>query len=499
MWRLLFAAFWCVPIDAAVISGVVLDGSTSRPLARALVTLEPVEGVGSKTLSARANRGGQFTFSNVKGGLYLLSASRTGFAPFRYGQKDWKSAGKPMSVEQDGKLFLDIRLHRYGAISGTVLDENEIGIPEQHVVVYRARTPLEVVAGAITDDRGVYRVHGLEPDTYYVRTAAKDLEDGSGLVPTFHKEVSSVERAYTVDVNLDQEVQDIDIRPLAGKLVHVSGEVVTFPPVSTTVTLISDAGRVQTRTTKDFRFDGVAPGQYELIAEADDLSGSGRLGHYREMNVDNDQEGLKIQVTHIPETEFHLQDEKGNPIDTAKARFMARRKDLDGPGPPKDLKLVKGRAALEPGRWEIAVIPPAGYYTAAVSGPGLGDGQRGRADGWNEIVLQYGYRILATLSSHPASIHGRVTSSGQEPVPGAPVYLEAFDQDLHKRLTELRTARTDMSGQYHFNGLAPGVYRILSSFEFDKPDSQTMEAAGARTVTLSEGDASAQDVELYVR
>src|ERR1035441_6807224 len=137
MHRLLFAALCCSAAHAAVIRGVVLDRSTGRPLARSLVPLRPVEGVGGKPQSVRADRTGQFAFS-VSAGMYLLRASRDGFAPFQYGQKEWKSAGKPMSVEQDGSLYLDIRLRRYAAISGTVLDENEIGIPDQKAIARTA-------------------------------------------------------------------------------------------------------------------------------------------------------------------------------------------------------------------------------------------------------------------------------------------------------------------------------------------------------------------------
>jgi len=77
--------------------------------------------------------------------------------------------------------------------------------------------------------------------------------------------------------------------------------------------------------------------------------------------------------------------------------------------------------------------------------------------------------------------------------------LEAFDQDTRQRLIDLRTTRTDLRGQYRFAGLAPGAYRLLSTFEYDKPDAQAMEAAGARTLTLSEGDDAAKDLDLYVR
>jgi hypothetical protein len=481
---------------AALIRGVVLDHATSRPLARSMVTLRPVDGVSGRPQSVRADRTGQFAFT-VNAGMYLLRATRDGFAPFEYGQKEWKSAGKPMSVEQDGSLYLDIRLRRFAAISGTVLDENEIGIPDQKVIAYPARLPLRIAASALTDDRGVYRIHGLPPGTYYVRAAANQLEDGSGLLPTFHKETMAVDQSTTVDVDLDQQADEIDIRPLAGKLFRVRGKVFVSPPAMVTLSLISDTGRVQTKTASAFDFGPVAPGNYEVIAEGDDPYGSGKIGTYQEITVDRDRE-YQIHVTSWRETEFRMQDEKGNRMDPATAKITARRKNLDGGGRPEFLELAGGRAALGPGPWEISVDPPAGYYPIEVSGGSTRDSTTGRADGWNEVMLRGFDTITIRLSSHPAAVHGVVYGAGHEPAPGAPVYLEAFDKDTQKRLGELRTTRTDVRGQYRFNGLAPGLYRILSTFEYEQPEPDGMAAAGALSLTLPEATDTQQDVELYV-
>lgn len=496
MHRYLLAAFLSYAAHAAVIRGVVLDRSTGRPLARSLVNLRPVDGVGGKPQSVRANRFGQFTFS-VSAGMYLLRATRNGFAPFQYGQRDWKSAGKPMSVEQDGSLYLDIRLRRYAAISGTVLDENEIGIADQKVVAYPATQPLRIASAATTDERGIYRIHGLEPGTYYVRTAAKQLEDGSGLLPTFHKETMAVDQSVTVDVDLDQQADDIDIRPLPGKLFRVYGKVLASPPAPVTISLISDVGRVQTKTAGAFAFEQVAPGNYQLIADGDDTLGRGKLSTYQEIVVDRDLE-LSVHVTSWRETEFHMQDEKGNSVDPANAKITARRKDLDGGGRPEVLKLANDRAALGPGRWEMSVVPPPGYYPVQLTGSYAGpESQSTRADGWNEVYLRGSDAIAIKFSSRPASIHGVLSGPGHEPSPGAPVYLEAFDKSTRKRLAELRTIRTDLRGRYRFDGLAPGLYRILGTFEYENPDSETLEAAGGRSMELSEATDTAQDLDLY--
>ncbi|MGO4885473.1 MAG: carboxypeptidase regulatory-like domain-containing protein [Bryobacteraceae bacterium] len=496
MPKLLLATFFCCAAHAAVIRGVVLDHATGRPLARSLVALRPVEGTGGKPLSGRANRAGQFTFT-VNAGMYLLRASRDGFAPFQYGQKEWKSAGKPVSVEQDGSLYLEIRLHRFGAISGTVFDENEVGISDQKVVAYAAKRPLRIAAGATTDDRGIYRIHGLEPGTYYVRTAPKQLEDGSGLLPTFHKETMTVDQAMTVDVDLDQQADDIDLRPLAGKLFSVHGRVRVAPPAPVTVSLISDAGRVQTKTADRFNFEQVAPGNYQIVVDGEDPYGNGKLGAYQDVSIDSERE-LQIPVTSWRPTEFRMQDENGNRVDAGGARIVARRKDLDGGGRAEVLKVENGHAALGPGRWEMTVTPPPGYYAVQLSGSyGVPEGQSGRADGWNEVMIHGFDTIVVKLSSRPASVHGVVGGPGHDPAPGAPVYLEAYDKETQRRLGELRTVRTDLRGQYRFTGLAPGLYRILSTFEYDQPDADAMTACGARDITLSEATDTSQDLDLY--
>lgn len=207
------------------------------------------------------------------------------------------------------------------------------------------------------------------------------------------------------------------------------------------------------------------------------------MGAYQEFFIDSDRE-MQLPLNSYRETEFRMQDEKGNGVDPGTGRITARRKDLDGGGRAEVLKLVNNRAALGPGRWEMSVVPPPGYYAVE--------------QGWTEVMLHGFDAVTFKLSSHPAAIHGLVSGPGHDPAPGAPVYLEAFDKDSQKRVGELRTTRTDVRGQYHFNGLAPGLYRILGTFEYEKPDSDSMGAAGARSLNLPEGTDTAQDLDLYV-
>ena len=93
---------------------------------------------------------------------------------------------------------------------------------------------------------------------------------------------------------------------------------------------------------------------------------------------------------------------------------------------------------------------------------------------------------------------GKVTTSGREPVAGAPVFLETWDPVERKRVVDLRETRTDLRGQYRFTGLAPGTYRILSTFEYRSPDSESMDAAGAKEIRVVEAQSPQLDLDLYV-
>ena len=496
MRKLLLAALCCSSVQAAIVRGVVLDRATGRALARSLVSLRPVEGTGGSPQTVRAGRTGQFTFT-VGAGMYLLRATRAGFAPFQYGQREWKSAGKPVFVDKDSALFLDIHLRRFAAISGTVYDENEVGIPEQKVIAYPAIQPLRIAATATTDDRGVLSHSWLgAPALITSAPRPSNWKTGPVYCRLSTKETTVVDQAMTVDVDLDQQADEVDIRPFPGKLFRVSGKVLVSPPAPVTVTLISDVGRVQTKTVSSFDFGLHPPGKYELIADGEDPYGRGRLGTYQEITVDRDLE-LQVHITSWRETEFRMEDEKGNAVSLDNAKITARRNDLDGGGHADVLKLANNRAALGPGHWEMSIQPPDGYYPVQLTGSYGADQQTGRADGWNEVYIRGFDTVRIKISSHPASIHGLVTGAGQDAEPGAPVYLEAFDKDTHQRVAELRTARTDMHGHYRFSGLTPGLYRIVSTFEYDKPDSNSMEACGARSVNLAEGADTAQDLDLY--
>ena len=515
-WLLLWLA--ASALEAAVIRGVVVENQTGRPLARALVTVQPVAGTPGAAQSARTNLYGAFEFSPVAAGAYLVTASRRGFATLEYGQKRWKAAGVPIVVDESGTAALNLRLPRLGAITGWVVDENDVGLPEHEVMAYRNTRPPQLAAHAVSDDRGMYRLWGLEPGSYLVRTGPKKSDEDSYL-PTFARETGRVEDARTVEVELDRQTDDVIVRPFPGRLSTVAGQAYATGQVPVTVTLVSDMGSVSavTDTTGNFHFDSIAPGLYELNAQARSdrpvrvgvqagggvLVAGGLQAAFLPLVVDRERVDVRFNLGPLADLQVLVEDIQGQPLDLTLFQLRARRKELSGDGSPQNLRPNRGHVPLVPGRWDLALVPTSSYYVTKFSVAQSEPGQRGRADGWNEIAVASGpATVRFVLSPHPGAVRGAVTGAmsgtGREPVAGAPVYLEPYDAASRKRLGDARMARTDMQGKYGFYGLPPGDYRILATFEYQSPDSEAMDAAAAPMVKVEESRDAALDLVLYV-
>ena len=504
MRKLLLLALATGALRAAVISGEVVENQTGRRLSRALVAIQPVDGSGGTPFSTRTNSFGAFTFSPVPGGAYLVSASRRGFAPVQYGQKRWKGSGFPVFVEENSSATLVIRMPRFAAIQGTVLDDNEIGLPEHDVAVYRNTRPPQQITRVKTDDRGMFRLSGLEPGAYLVRTLAKKDEEEAYL-PTFYRDTAAVEEAYAVTLDLDREVEKIDIHPALGKLYTVSGQATSTNFSTVTLTLVSDMGSetAETDSSGAFQFNPMPPGQYELYAQAVNNTRvrMGPEAAYVPVALDRDRD-MRISLRPLPTVVFSFEDSKGQPIsDVRSIPLLARKKDLSGDGKPEALKPGAGPIQLMPGRWDVAVAATPAWYVSNFTSAGSEGFDRSHPEGWNEIALAGGTNtplaVRFTLSRNPGAVHGAVNSAG-EPAIGAPVFLEAYDLPANRRLGGPRATRTDIRGQYHFYGLAPGAYRMLGSYDFQMPDPLDMTGASVQTLRVEEGRDLQTDLDLYV-
>jgi len=240
--------------------------------------------------SVATNADGSFKVENLEAAPYTVSAYAPGYFDASYfeyerGVRDFHRPGDDVSI----------RLMRGGVITGRVTDSHGEPAAGVRVNLVRVRTlegsPVRQVnhfMGSLertTDDRGVYRSYGLLPGVYVVSAGGRFSSNYFGALahadeaPTFYP--SATRDATTeVTVRAGEEVAAVDIR-LRGERGHaISGTVAGVTEAAhaeqgTIINVISAdsteyAGQVYLygRTEKDsFSFEGLADGDYDLVAD----------------------------------------------------------------------------------------------------------------------------------------------------------------------------------------------------------------------------------------
>ena len=309
-----------------------------------------------------------------------------------------------------------------------------------------------------------------------------------------------------MEVFADEEAHNIDLRPQQGKLFRISGMVAGLDLDryhDVVVTLASEMIR-EVKHGDRFQFSGLAPGEYELYAEAhEDPPGSGVAGGYARFSLTKDIDGYLLSARDARETLFTFLPDRG--AGKPPGQLYARRKDLAGVGPVKAVEVAHNAALFAPGGWDLLFLPNPGNYVSSFSGPSfdapgsrgrLGRSQRAQPEGWNSVLLQGFSSVRYQLNGGGGTVTG-IVKQGGEPVLGAPVFLEAWDSLNRTRLVELVPSRADLQGVYRFQGLPPGTYRILSSFEYGNPDMAAFDLATATVIQVDAHGTVTRDLDLY--
>ena len=166
-------------VGTAIISGVVVTDGGGTPVRRARVTLTAPE-LRGRNRTLMTDDQGRFSFVALPAGRYALSASKASYVDIRYGAK---KAGRPGTTIElaDGQKFdkANMTIPKGGVMTGIVIDENGEPSPATTVRAYRyvmstGEKTLQQAGSDTTDDRGMYRIYGLQPGDYIVSAAPRN-------------------------------------------------------------------------------------------------------------------------------------------------------------------------------------------------------------------------------------------------------------------------------------------------------------------------------------
>lgn len=551
------------PPPSGEIAGIVVTGSPGEnPLRRAVVTLAsesletPVQVISDDT--------GRFKFSQLPAGRYVLSVAKTAYLPTTYGASRPGGPGSALLI-RDGQHIANLRVP---IVLGSVLVghvSDHLGQPLEGVVVIPLRfgtssytglrTPLPVSVGldrVVTDDRGDYRLYGLQPgqyvvaaladarrvDTFRVTTDAEVRRADqlsrapslSGVVvgsvpipektfkwpPVFHPSALSHLSANVVNLGPEEERRGVDITTRIVATARIVGVVVNpdGSPAKNAAILVADAQAILGTTIGVFRsvmpsddqgkfeIPDLAPGRYTVIATP---------GGVLKASTDVDIDGEDVRVS----------------LSLIRARRVSGRVVFDSKVERPDLsskvlltltgnyswvqRMNGPMTVAADGSFVIPDIWPGTYRltarTAGVQGWRVKSAVIGGVDVLDapfEVLPGDDVRdVLVTLTDQPTGISGHLFDSAGDAVTKYVILLYSSEPRYWgPNSGRVRVVRPGSDGSYRVRDLPAGSY-LLSAVTDVEPgqwnDSAylgSLAATGPVKVTIADGQEQVQDIKV---
>jgi hypothetical protein len=551
------------PAPSGRITGRVLTADSGRPVKRARVSINAAELQGGRGLLTDDT--GVFDFTDLPAGRYSLSVSKSGFIALSYGQRRPLMAGTPLQLGDGQQLKgIEFRLPRGGVISGRILDEEGEPVVGANVRIMRYQYQqgdrrLSPAGNGQTDDRGQYRVWGLQPGDYYVNALTRgggpggfgpggfgpgglgpggrggrggapgpaggaagapgsDDQEQLNYAPTYFPGVTSVEEARPITVGISQDVPDISFNLQLVRTSRITGHV-TNPDGSAAwsgnVNLTNDGagrgGQIGTNYGSRIGWDGtftlanVPPGRYILRARAGD-DNDASLFAVQPLTLNgtdvsdlmvmlNTGATIKGTVTFLPGS--------SQPPDPTQFRVTAPSTDLSSFGPQ-----INARADKD-GNFVLTGVP-AGLHLFRSAGGGRGWSLKSVAVGARDVTdtpveIRSGQalnNVSMVFTDVQNEINGTITTQSGTPMSEYTVLAFPTDASLWRpQARQIMTARPDQTGKYRIRGLPPGDYYLATvdpaeQGEWFEPAYLDEHRAGAARLTLGDGDVKTQDFKV---
>ena len=490
------------PKREGAISGRVM-GDDGQPLAGAQVI---AFGVGKSPMAGGmqmtiCDAEGNFKVPGLQHGVYTLMVRSPGYV-FNQNQSRKYRIGENVIIQ----------MVRGGVITGRVTDEFGEPVVGSRVSADRVRDPEgkadtsavamnEMYSSRSTDDRGVYRIFGLDPGAYVVSVNGASMmsaamAQSSSQSPTYHP---SSPRGSAVEINLRgaEEVTGVDIRPRGGRGRSISGTVSgetqgegLISGVSVMLYGVADkhlAGMARLMGSQNFSLRGVDDGEYELSAIRFDESMDYAFSAPKRIVVRGaDLSGVELKllkrgsisgrlVIEPPKTEC----KPANQFTVEEAMIELKRDDKTPSAfpfgsNPLDVGGLLGSGApdkngdftlknVEAGRyWVNTDLPDENWYiraiTQAVSPKPVDISRAG-------LTLKQGEKLsgIEMIIAHgAASLSGKVVPAGE----GAPlpkrlrVHLIPAETTAADDLLRHKEATVLGDGSFEFKHIAPGKYLL---------------------------------------
>jgi len=490
------------PVGSGSISGIVTVSGV--PARRARVTLNASEGEGQSTATDDT---GRFAFASLAAGRYTLAASKPGHIGGSFGQRLPGRPGTAIQLTDGQKLQASFQIWRGSVITGTLLDEHGEAIPNTPVRALRYVTQnglrtLQASGNAQTDDRGIYRLFGLQPGEYLVSATPRNNSREFVAVQQREAAQSALERARTVAAAnpeqaqvLAERIERLSIEVPAGEDGPLSGYApVYYPGTTNPASAVTVAvGASEEKSGVDFQSVVVPVSRVEGVVTA----GSGTLPANVQLTLVNagfdvpglspgntraDQQGA-FRFANVPPGQYTI---------FARSTIVAGRE-----GGPGGRGFAPGRGGATPGgRGDPQVA------RGRINGP---DADPIRMWGTADVAVDGRSQANVVITLQPGvPVSGRIVFDGASAQPAALTSMRVSLAPIpsgEREISSGATGRVDAEGRFTISSVIPGRYRlgasgagpgwVVASSMLDGQDAfdfpvDVRGASGGATVTLTD-------------
>ena len=452
-------------------------------------------------------------------GAYSVTVARDGYVA--------SSQSQPKTIVVQGRQTLsdvNLELIRAGVISGRVVDTDGDPMPQVSVQLRSVRERRPASFGAVTDDRGVYRIFQIPPGKYYlsavyqpafqVREIQMQTSDGASeesYGTTYYPGTFDSTQARSIDIPAGADLAGLDLQLLRAHAVHIRGRVRGIAgPLPVVVMVQSQGSGFSTmrdlfvrNSTGEFDLSGIPPGKYELSASALDLSnrGAGPSAHQNIEVGQTDVEGIELTLVPPQAIKGLVVVPEGRKIPQGLLVMLSDRARTNRQAGGLGQIASDGTFTLDPvqaGDYDIALGstgPSDDLYVSAV--------RRG-----DEDVLAHGLHVNGSsnetieiaLKANGGTVKVVAHTPKGEPFPEANVTLLP-DQPRREQPALYGNCVTDARGMCTLRGIAPGEYHALavskdSGIDFRDPNSTKEFEKQTKVVKVAEGDLQSLEIEV---
>ncbi len=469
---------------------------------------------------ARADAEGNFVFEELPPGSYLVIATAPGYIDESTAVSDYTQWPRHL-IGSNVKL----NMIRGGVITGMVSNtkgEPMVAVPVRATLI--SLTPssvLGLITGASnseTDDRGIYRIYGLLPGQYVV-SAGGSGRFGQFSASGFDSDASTFYPSGTRDttvpvtVRSGDETSAIDIKYRGTEGHTISGTILGDIPVSvqagavtvflahtssSSILSVTIVGTADPR--RSFSFNGVADGEYDLMASfLADPKTNALMSTKHVVVRGGDVTGLELRLATLASVSGTIALDPIKPEDKCDKRnsqlveiFLSVPRDEARKSTADSMLAMMGGGLsvldetgefamrnLPPGKYRLEIkLPSDSWYVRAINipttrttAPGAQPGAANVAPsvaGWQgTLTVKPGDQISGAsifVGQDAAGLRGRLSTDGAIRE-GTTVHLVPIDREQANNVLRYGETIVKSDGSFALRTVAPGRYFILPRVE----------------------------------